>query len=79
LLSNYIENSKLNLFILFKILSFLDFKNTIFFELFFDFKDSILFDSINFNKFFKVIKLLNMLQNLLLSNFDLILQKHLEL
>ncbi len=79
MLSNYIENSKLNLFILFKILSFLDFKNTIFFELFFDFKDSILFDSINFNKFFKVIKLLNMLQNLLLSNFDLILQKHLEL
>ena len=51
LLSNYIENFKLNLFILFKILSFLDFKSTISFELF--------FNSINFNKFFKTIKLLD--------------------
>ena len=34
LLSNYIENSKLDLFILFKILFFLDFKNTIFLSYF---------------------------------------------
>ncbi len=60
LLSNYVKNSKLDLFILFKILSFLDFKSTIFFELFFDFKNNIFFDSINFNKFFKITKLLNM-------------------
>ncbi len=57
---NYIKNFKLNLFILFKILFFLDFKNIISFKLFFNFKNNILFDFINFNKFFKVTKLLNM-------------------
>ncbi len=59
-LLNYVKNFKLNLFILFKTLSFLNFKNTIFFKLFFDFKNNTFFDFINFNKFFKVIKLLNM-------------------
>ncbi len=77
LLSNYIENSnKLNLFILFKILSFLNFENTIFFKLFFNFKDNFFFDFIDFNKFFKVIKLLNMFQNSLLLNLDLALQRY---
>ncbi len=76
---NYIKNSnKLDLFILFKTLFFLDFKNIAFFKLFFDFKDNIFFDSTNFNKFFKATKLLNILQNLLLSNLDLILQKYLK-
>ena len=57
---NYIKNSnKLDLFILFKILSFLDFKNTTFLKLFFNFENSFFFDSINFNKFSKIIKLLN--------------------
>jgi len=37
---NYVKNFKLNLFILFKILSFLKFKDIIFFELFFDFEDN---------------------------------------
>ncbi len=59
LFSNYIKNSKLDLFILFKILSLLDFKNTIFLKLFFDFKDNTFFDFINFNKFFEITKLLN--------------------
>jgi len=73
---NYIENSKLDLSILFEILSFLDFEDIALFELFFDFKNSTFFDSINFNKFFEVTKLLNTLQNLLFSNLDLILQRH---
>ncbi len=72
-------NSKLDLFILLKILFFLDFRNIISFKLFFDFENNILFDSINFNKFFKIIKLLNMFQNLLFLNLNLILQKHLKL
>ena len=80
LLSNYIENfNKLDLFILSKILFFLDSKNTTFFKLFFDFKDSIFFDFIDFNKFSKVTKLLNTFQNLLFSNFDLALQRYLKL
>ncbi len=79
MLLNYIKNfNKLDLFILFKILSSLDSKNIVFFKLFFDFKNNILFDSTNFNKFFKVTKLLNILQNLLFSNLDLILQKYLK-
>jgi len=77
--SNYIKNFKLNLFILSKILSSLNFKNTILFKLFFNFEDNTLFDSINFNKFSKTIKLLNTFQNLLFSNFDLILQRYLKL
>ncbi len=72
-------NSKLDLFILLKILFFLDFRNIISFKLFFDFENNILFDSINFNKFFKIIKILNMFQNLLFLNLNLILQKHLKL
>ncbi len=80
LLSNYIENfNKLDLFILSKIFFFLDSKNTTFFKLFFDFKDSIFFDFIDFNKFSKVTKLLNTFQNLLFSNFDLALQRDLKL
>ncbi len=78
LLSNYIKNFKLVLFILFKILSFLDFKSIILFELFFDFKNNILSNFINFNKFFKVTKLLNIFQNLLFLNLDLALQRHLK-
>ena len=73
---NYVKNFKLNLFILFKILSSLYFKDIIFFKLFFDSKDNTLFDFINFNKFSKVIKLLNTFQNLLFSNLDLTLQKY---
>ncbi len=75
---NYVKNFKLNLFILFKILSSLNFKDIIFFKLFFDSKDNTLFDFINFNKFSKVIKLLNTFQNLLFSNFDLVLQRYLK-
>ncbi len=56
---NYIKNFKLDLFILFEILSFLDSRDTILFKLFFDFEDSILFDFTNFNKFSKAIKLLD--------------------
>jgi len=78
LLSNWIENfdNKLGLFILFIILSFLDSKSITSLELFFDFKDSALFNSINFNKFFEIIKLLDTLQNLLSQNLDLTLQRH---
>jgi len=79
LLSNYIKNFKLDLSILLKILFSLNFKNIILFKLIFDFENNILFDSINFNKFSKVTKLLNTLQNLLFANFDLIVQKYLEL
>ena len=75
---NYVKNFKLNIFILFKILSSLNFKDIIFFKLFFDSKDNTLFDFINFNKFSKVIKLLNTFQNLLFSNFDLVLQRYLK-
>ncbi len=75
---NYVKNFKLNLFILFKILSSLNFKDIIFFKFFFDSKDNTLFDFINFNKFSKVIKLLNTFQNLLFSNFDLVLQRYLK-
>ena len=78
MLLNYIKNSKLDLFILFEILSSLNSKSTIFFKLFFNFEDNIFFNSINFNKFFKVIKSLNMLQNLLFSNFNLTLQRYLK-
>ena len=76
MLSNYIKNSELDLFILFEILSFSNSKNTIFFELFFDFENNIFFDSTNFNKFSKITKLLDIFQNLLFSNFDLTLQKY---
>ena len=76
LLSNYIENSKLNLSILFEILFFLDSKSTIFLKLFFDFENSIFFDSTNFNKFSEITKLLDIFQNLLFSNLDLTLQKY---
>ena len=79
MLSNYIKNFKLDLSILLKILFSLNFKNIILFKLIFDFENNILFDSINFNKFSKVTKLLNTLQNLLFANFDLIVQKYLEL
>ncbi len=76
---NYIKNFKLNLFFLFKILSSLDSKSIISFKLFFNFEDNILFNFINFNKFFKATKLLNILQNLLFLNFDLALQRYLKL
>ncbi len=76
MLLNYIENSKLDLFILSKILFFLDFENTIFFELFFNFENSTFFDFINFNKFFETTKLLDIFENLLFLNLDLTLQKY---
>ncbi len=76
-LSNYIENSnKLDLSILFKTLSSLNFRNTIFFKLLFSFEDNTFFNFINFNKFSKITKLLNTFQNLLFSNLDLTLQKY---
>jgi len=66
LLSKKIKNSnnKLeNLFILFTILSSLDFRNITFFKFFFvfNFKNNIFFNFINFNKSFKVTKLLDTL------------------
>ncbi len=80
LLSNYIKNSnKLDLSILFDILSFLDFENTALFKLLFDFENNTFFNSTNFNKFSEIIELLDTFQNLLFSNLDLILQKYLKL
>jgi len=82
--SNKIKNfnNKLeNLFILFIILSSLDFESTTFFKFFFvfNFENNTLFNSINFNKSFEVIKLLDTLQNLiLLQNLNLTLQRHLK-
>jgi len=61
LFSNRIKNfdNKLDLFILFIILSSSNFEDTTSLKLFFDFKNNTLSNSINFNKSFKVIKLLN--------------------
>jgi len=76
---NYIENfNKLDLFVLSKILFFLDSKNTISFKLFFNFENNTFFDSINFNKFFETAKLLDIFENLLFSNLDLALQRYLK-
>jgi len=81
LFSNRIKNSnnKLDFFILFTILFSLDSKSITSLKLFFDFKNNTLFDSISFNKFFEITKLLDTLQNLLLQNLNLTLQKYLKL
>ena len=79
MLSNYIENfNKLDLSILSETLFFSDSENTAFFELFFDSKNNIFFDSTNFNKFSKTTELSDIFQNLLFSNLDLTLQKYSE-
>jgi len=78
LLSNKIENfnNKQDLSILFIILFFSNFENTTSLELFFNFKDSIFSNFIDFNKSFEVTKLSNTLQNLLSQNLDLTLQRY---